>query len=80
MSEIQQLIIKQTSALINAKGLPCPTIGPATEFFKDLPIDSLDLATLLVNLEVETGIDPFKAGFKTFYTVGELTALYQAAQ
>ncbi len=42
----------------------------------DLPIDSLDLATVVVELEAATGLDPFKDGFIEFQTVGELARLY----
>lgn len=43
-----------------------------------LPLDSLDLATLIVVLESRTGHDPFRAGFRHFTTAGELAALYAA--
>ena len=42
----------------------------------DIPIDSLDLATIVVELETKTGKDPFAAGFLNFSTVGELAELY----
>jgi acyl carrier protein len=45
----------------------------------DLAIDSLDLATLVVALEEQTGREPFKAGFRMFTTVGELAALFDDA-
>jgi acyl carrier protein len=45
----------------------------------DLAIDSLDLATLVVALEEQTGREPFKAGFRMFTTVGELAALFDEA-
>ncbi len=45
----------------------------------DLPIDSLDLATLVVALEEQTGREPFKAGFRLFATVGELATLFDEA-
>ena len=44
----------------------------------ELPIDSLDLATVVVQLEEMTGQDPFQDGFIEFRTVGELAALYSA--
>jgi acyl carrier protein len=77
MNKFTQLIISETEALIAAKGLTCPAISDNSEFFQDLPLDSLDLATLIVNLELQTGLDPFRTGFKTFHRVGELAALYQ---
>lgn len=45
----------------------------------DLAIDSLDLATLVVALEEQTGREPFKAGFRMFTTVGELATLFDEA-
>lgn len=77
MNKFTQLIITETQALIAAKGLICPAISAESEFFRDLPLDSLDLATLIVNLELQTGLDPFRLGFKTFHRVGELAELYQ---
>jgi acyl carrier protein len=44
-----------------------------------LPMDSLDLATLIVILEINTGLDPFREGFKTFHNVGQLIELYESA-
>jgi len=42
----------------------------------DIAIDSLDLATIVVELESATGKDPFEGGFIGFSTVGELADLY----
>lgn len=42
----------------------------------DIPIDSLDLATMVVQLEILTGHDPFSEGFIEFRTLGELAGLY----
>jgi acyl carrier protein len=42
----------------------------------ELPVDSLDLAAVVVQLEEMTGCDPFKDGFIEFQTVGELASLY----
>ncbi len=70
-------IVEELSTLITDKGLPVPRIEAETEFLGDsLPIDSLDLATLLVMLERRTGHDPFRDGFRQFSTVGQLAALY----
>lgn len=77
MSDISQTIIKETRQVIEQKGEQCPDITLESEFLKDLPMDSLDLATLVVSLEMETGLDPFREGFKTFYTVKELAHLYE---
>ena len=42
----------------------------------DLPIDSLDLAAVVVELEKRCDHDPFKGGFIEFRTAGELASLY----
>ena len=63
--------------LASAKGDRIGTINESTRLLGgDLPIDSLDLAALVVELEQVTGRDPFQAGFIDFRTVGELSRLY----
>lgn len=63
--------------IVAEKGAVLPALRPETVFLgADLPIDSLDLATLLVVLERRLGRDPFRSGFRQFITVGELAALY----
>lgn len=45
-----------------------------------LPLDSLDLAAIVVELESATGRDPFREGFINFRTVGDLVRLYSGAE
>lgn len=72
-----QAIIEETRSLIEKKGLEAPPITEDSVFLGGgLPIDSLDLATLIVSLEDKTGKDPFREGFREFRTVGQLAALY----
>lgn len=40
------------------------------------PIDSLDLATIVIEMEELTGRDPFRDGFSEFRTVGDLAKLF----
>jgi hypothetical protein len=47
-----------------------------TAILSSLPIDSLDLAGLVVEMELLTGTDPFADGFINFNTIGEFAALY----
>lgn len=42
----------------------------------EIGLDSLDLAVLVVTLEKQLGIDPFRDGSKTAQTLGELVAVY----
>jgi acyl carrier protein len=72
--EVNKLIAE----LAHSKGLPTPTIKESTELLGgDLPIDSLDLAGIIVQLDSVTGCDPFREGFIDFRTVGELARLYE---
>jgi hypothetical protein len=41
-----------------------------------IPIDSLDLAQIVLELQSVTGRDPFEGGFIEFRTVGELASLF----
>ena len=71
------LIAEELGRIAADKGEVLPSLTADSRFLDgDLPIDSLDLATLLVVLEQRTGQDPFREGFRQFTTVGELAALY----
>lgn len=79
IAPIMALIAEELGRIVADKGAALPPLAPDTVFLGGaLPIDSLDLATLLVVLEQRTGQDPFRAGFRQFTTVGELAALYGA--
>lgn len=79
-SEVIASIVEVLTRVIEDKGEPRPEITSATAFLGgQLPIDSLDLATIVVELDIATGLDPFALGFIEFRTVGELADLYAAA-
>ncbi|MBO1256011.1 hypothetical protein J3L16_09970 [Alteromonas sp. 5E99-2] len=80
MSNILQFIVDETRQILLQKGETVTDITLETEFLTDLPMDSLDLATLIVSLEMHTGLDPFRSGFKTFYNVGQLVELYESIE
>jgi len=70
------LILNQ---MLQDRGETSREIGAHTRLLGgELPVDSLDLATVVVQLEEMTGQDPFRDGFIEFRTVGELAALYSA--
>ena len=71
------LILRETTRLLREKGEAIPPLSAASVCLDgSLPMDSLDLATLIVSLEKITGHDPFRAGLRQFTTLGELAALY----
>ena len=80
MNQDQLLALIETLLrnIANSKGAKLPPIALETRLLGgEVPIDSLDLASLVFELEQATGHDPFKGGFVNFQTVGELTKLYQ---
>jgi acyl carrier protein len=77
--DIDALVRRSIAERIREKGLPVPELKDDTLMLGgDLPIDSLDVATILIELQGETGYDPFADGFIEFRSIGELVALYRA--
>lgn len=75
--EIIESIGEITGRILRDKGYDPKEVDADTVILGgDIPIDSLDLATIVVELESRTGKDPFAAGFRDFSTVGELAELY----
>ena len=74
---ITQIIIDETIKILKNKGHSDIELSLTSTFLGDLPMDSLDLATLIVSLEIITGLDPFKAWFKTFHNIEQLVSLYE---
>ena len=78
----QQEIILHIERIIGdiavSKGLAAPKIDENTILLGGgLPIDSLDLASVVVELESITAYDPFKAGLVNFRSTRDLARLYQ---
>ena len=46
----------------------------------EIGLDSLDLAVLVVTLEQQLGVDPFREGSQTARTLGELISVYAEAK
>jgi acyl carrier protein len=71
------LISRRILEIAAQKGAAAPQIAPETPLFEGrLPIDSLDLAGLVVELETATGVEPFREGLVDFHTIGDLAALF----
>jgi acyl carrier protein len=74
---------KKIAAIINRvlrdSGKPdCETLTNGV-LLDGIGLDSLDLAVVIVNLEREYGIDPFRSDSARVRTFGELVDLYEAA-
>jgi acyl carrier protein len=77
--DLPALIAAELAAIVAEKGETLPALTADSVFLGGgLPVDSLDLATLLVVLEQKLKVDPFRRGFRRFTTAGELAALYAA--
>ena len=76
-NEICEQIRVIVERLVLQKGQTPVPVDENTRFLGGtLPLDSLDLAVLVTELQTLTRNDPFQAGFKEFQTVGELAELY----
>ena len=65
-----------TSRLLET-GNAVPPMEETTEILGgSLPLDSLELAVIVLKLQEATGVDPFASGFVEFQTIGELARLY----
>ena len=75
--DVEAEIARILERMIAEKGESAPAIRSDTLLLGGtLPIDSLDLAVLVTELEQQTGKDPFADGFIHFQTVRELAGLY----
>jgi len=76
---VRDLVFSELQKIRASKGLP-EELFQIEEILlgEDIGIDSLDLATLIVNLEEATGRQPFQNGFVMFETIGELIHLFSA--
>lgn len=75
--EVVTIIEEALNEITSDRDQPLPDLKEGNVFLGgDIPIDSLDLARVVVHLESRTGHDPFKDGFINFRTIGELAELY----
>lgn len=79
MTQNQVMVVLQARLgdILLAKGLQPVAMSPETDLLGgNIPIDSLDLAQLVLELQSHTKKDPFANGFVGFETVGQLTQLF----
>lgn len=69
MDTIREVMVENQKAVTELK--------PETQILAETSLDSLDLAIVVVKMELKTGKDPFKVGFIFFNTVQELAKLYE---
>jgi acyl carrier protein len=73
----KNLIADRIRRLCADRGLPCHELTDDTPLLDGgLGLDSLDMATLVAELERELGKDPFAVEIPSFRTFGDFLALY----
>lgn len=80
MPEIRETICSAINRVRTDSGRPAMEIDDTFALTGELELDSLDLAQLVVSIEKELGVDPFRDGTATARTVGELVVVYKQAQ
>ena len=76
--------VRETVAAVVTKtlkdaGRPVPEFDDESTIGESLKLDSLDLAVVVVALESELSVDPFRSGAQPVQTFGDLVKLYEAA-
>ena len=82
---LHRVVTSSILDLLTQKGVsPLPDEASLTDDVEllgsELQLDSLDLATIVVQLHELTGFDPFANEFIEFRTIGELVALFEARE
>lgn len=75
---VHDAVVRVVDRILRDSGRPVRELQMDDTFTGTLELDSLDLAVLVVGLEQELGVDPFRAGATAVPTVGELIELYRA--
>ncbi len=76
-SSMNDLVIDTIREVMAENQRSVTDLKPETQILAGTSLDSLDLAIVVVKMEIKTGKDPFKQGFIFFSTVQELAKLYE---
>lgn len=77
VADMYALITKSVSDRLKEKGVVGADLKSETTLLGgELPLDSLDLATILIEMQEQVGQDPFASGFMEFRTIGDLVKIY----
>ena len=73
-----KIVIDTIKEVIEQNELQTVELKPDMDILTDSPLDSLDLAEVIMRLEEKTNMDPFASGFINFRTINELAELYKS--
>lgn len=76
---IRDTVKKAIQRVLQDSGRPPVDLQDDTSFRDSIKLDSLDFAVVVVQLEQQLGVDPFRLGARPVQTVGEFIALYAGA-
>ena len=77
----EKIVLEAIARVCSDKGRPGLRLSPADVLGDEgLALDSLDMATIVAELELAFNKDPFADGTPRFRTVGDLVALYAGAE
>ena len=77
--ELQTTIIRIIEEILDSRAVKRPPLAADTSIDRELGLDSLDWATVVVRLDEETGMDPFRQGVdRELQTIADLVDLYAA--
>lgn len=75
---VREKIARVINRVLTDSGRPGRDFQDADVLIGTIGLDSLDLAVMVVGLEQELGVDPFRAGARPVQTFGELVVLYDS--
>lgn len=77
--DVRKTIVQTINQIRTDSGRDAITPEDEHSLTRDIGLDSLDLAVLVVTLEKELGIDPFREGGATAQSLADLVAVYERA-
>lgn len=73
---VRETVERAIHRILQDSGRPTRPLQDDDALMAGIGLDSLDLAVLVVSLEEELGVDPFRDGRGAVRTVGELATVY----
>ena len=78
-SDLGRQIVAALNKILSDSGRPACQPTDQDTLASDLGLDSLDLAVLVVTLEAQLGVDPFRDGLTAVHTLGDFIHVYVKA-
>ena len=75
--DVKTTIANVIKKILTDSGRPTKELGDDDILTTNVGLDSLDLAVLVVSLEQQLAVDPFREGASAVPTFGALVALYE---